>query len=562
MKIDLTIFEQQIDPTILKRGLQYYKKGTVDIISHTSQEVTANVEGTEDYSVTLHLNGDIVEEAICTCPYDWGAVCKHTVAVIFAIKAEELSLEVKESKTPSKPRKTKVQKESEEITEILQNASAESLAHFIEILCKENREVRQLFLAKMRQKSESQSKSDYKSSLSAYAQSLKRRGFIEYRDANKLGNAFYEVCDIAKQRFELGDYISAANAATAVIEQANAALDYTDDSSGCIGGPIDVALDLLYEISAVTLDEKSRVHLLKYCTKTYKKETFKGWDWHEAMLSIAIAVVKESKEIEEVGTLIEKKIEEDKSSWSKDRAKEMMAGFIAKKDGDSAARKYKTQNLDVLSFRFEAVDEYMGDKEYNSARKLVDSALKKDMGYESRWLDYQFRLELITGTKESIVALTRSTLLSVTQEYETYYRKLKELVAKEQWLEFRKELYQDIAKHRNYSYDKTRRIAIWEEDWDTYLKLIEQSEHFNTLADAESVLPTEYRPQIVEHYIRVIRATMSHTYQLDRKMYQKVTQAMRRMKKIGGISEANALVEELRAAHPKRKALLEELTLV
>ena len=132
----------------------------------------------------------------------------------------------------------------------------------------------------------------------------------------------------------------------------------------------------------------------------------------------------------------------------------------------------------------------------------------------------------------------------------------------DEWVEFRTALYKDIDNGRYFD-DKIRNIAVWDKDWETYLKLVERSDHYGTLSDAESVLPASFRPQIVEQYTRVIKANMSRGTQfLNRKEYQKATQAIRRMKKLGGIEAANALVEELRTAYPQRKALLEELKLV
>ena len=564
MKIDLRNFEQQISPTILKRGLQYYKKGAVEISSQTSKEVVAHVAGSDEYTVTLHLNGETIEEAICTCPYDLGAACKHIAATLFDLNAEQLGIKVKEEKkTPSKPRKTKAEKESEEVAQILQNSTPEQLADFIEQLCNESREVRQLFLSKLRPRSATQSKSDYKSSLSAYAQALKKGGWINYSDAYKLGEAYYEVCNIANVRFEMEDYISAINAATAVIEQAYSAINYTDDSSGCIGGPIRVAIDLLLQIAAKDLNTKERLHLYKYCLKSYKKEAFAGWDWHDNMLELLVELVKEPKEIDEVKWLIESMIRIDKKNWKSDQGKRIKARFLLRTEGEEAAQKYKEQNLGVLDFRLEAIENYIAAKEYAEAHKLISSAIMGGIGYSDLWLDLLFRLESITGTPESIIEQACSTLIStIHQDIEPYYRKLKELVAESEWPEFLKNLYADIHKSSRYQDDKIRKIAIWEEDWDALLSLVAKSEHFGTLLDAESLLPPEYRPQIVEQYIRMIRYQMTLTHLLDRKVYQKITQAIRRMKKLGGIAQANDLTQELRAAHPRRLALQEELDLV
>lgn len=562
MRIDLTQFEQQIDEVILKRGLQYYKKGMVDIISQSSDMVIALVDGSdgEPYSTTLYLDGYTVIDSVCSCQYDFGPVCKHVAAVIFAMQAEELDIAVKPKTEAKKPTKTKAQKESDRVQEILQNASHEQLASFIEEVCKEHREVRQLLIAKLTPKSETQSKSEYKSSLSAYAQSLKRRGFIDYRSANLLGNAFYETCETAEERLSVGDYISAVNAATAVIEQANSALGYTDDSSGCIGGPIYSALETLSEIANSELDEKSRKHLLKYCLTSYKKGIFEGWDWHDSMLDLASQLVSKKSEIEDVRSLLEANINNPKYDWKVESGKEMMAQFILNTEGEDAMNEYKYQNLDVDSFMAGAIESALRITDYATARELIDKALKNSKPNRDKWQNLNFRLICATGTTNDIIQLSRELVIDTFQEFEEYFRKLKSLITPEGWTSFRAELYNDILKRKGW--DRIRIIAIWEQDWETYMAYVEHSNSYYTVDDAAGVLPSSYYPQLIEQYIRVIRANMENCYNPNRKEYQKATQAMRRMKKLGGLAEVATLADELRIKYRNRRALLEELDMI
>ena len=100
MLIPLNQFEQIIDPTILKRGLSYFKNGNVDEPEELAPgEYEAIVSGSEQYIVRLSLKNNIVTEHDCDCPYDMGPVCKHIVAVIFALLDDTLNEE--------KPQKSK-----------------------------------------------------------------------------------------------------------------------------------------------------------------------------------------------------------------------------------------------------------------------------------------------------------------------------------------------------------------------------------------------------------------------------------------------------------------------
>ena len=85
--MNLKNFESEIENKIVGRGLSYYKGGDVKKLEKASEnEFSAVVFGTEKYSVYVKLNGETIVEHECDCPYDFGDVCKHKVAVFYAIR--------------------------------------------------------------------------------------------------------------------------------------------------------------------------------------------------------------------------------------------------------------------------------------------------------------------------------------------------------------------------------------------------------------------------------------------------------------------------------------------
>ena len=105
MNIPLNEFEQHIDEDILKRGLQYFKKGYVTSVDELSGgEYEAIVEGSDTYIVQLQLKNGSLTTCNCTCPYDWGPICKHEVAVMFYLQQDALGLKAKKkTSTKSSP---------------------------------------------------------------------------------------------------------------------------------------------------------------------------------------------------------------------------------------------------------------------------------------------------------------------------------------------------------------------------------------------------------------------------------------------------------------------------
>jgi uncharacterized Zn finger protein len=70
-----------------QRGAQHYNDGYVGQLTQRGNLLTAQVEGSTlpYYQVTVTLaDAGGIDDASCTCPYDWGGYCKHIVAVVEA----------------------------------------------------------------------------------------------------------------------------------------------------------------------------------------------------------------------------------------------------------------------------------------------------------------------------------------------------------------------------------------------------------------------------------------------------------------------------------------------
>ena len=82
-------------PQVFQRGLDYYQQHAVLSLKRRGDELLAEVEGSqyEPYLVRIKLDGDLVESALCNCPYDWGGWCKHVVAVLLAALREPKDVE-------------------------------------------------------------------------------------------------------------------------------------------------------------------------------------------------------------------------------------------------------------------------------------------------------------------------------------------------------------------------------------------------------------------------------------------------------------------------------------
>ena len=77
---------------ILRRGYDYYKKGKVKNIIKLKDGFIANVNGSEEYRVTILIDKSAKEitDLKCTCPYAEESNCKHMAAVLYCIKNNDM----------------------------------------------------------------------------------------------------------------------------------------------------------------------------------------------------------------------------------------------------------------------------------------------------------------------------------------------------------------------------------------------------------------------------------------------------------------------------------------
>ena len=76
-----------------ERGQNYYRDGAIFGAVRQGLELRAQCEGSdyEPYQVSVTLTESGIAETFCTCPYDYGGICKHLVALLLTYVHEPQS---------------------------------------------------------------------------------------------------------------------------------------------------------------------------------------------------------------------------------------------------------------------------------------------------------------------------------------------------------------------------------------------------------------------------------------------------------------------------------------
>ena len=565
MNIPLNQFEQVIDDVIIKRGLTYYRKGLVEEPQELSPGLfEAFVEGNELYRVTVTISKGVVTRHTCTCPYDMGPVCKHVVALMFALQEEELDLPEQKEKTAltrtGKPKKSGRKTVAEQVDEVIKELSPDAVLEFVREECLNEPTFRRKFLGRFCYQLKKESKAMYAKQIRGILQSAKgKHGFIEWNRVRNVGRAVYDLLNSAEQHRKQGRLQTAMWISCAVLEEMTKALQFADDSDGDIGGAIDGALDILGELAKGSPPEPIRKELYDYSVKAFQKELFEGWDWHTGMMILAAGLIRGKQEAEHLLQLMESM---SYSEYESDVLEELMLEVLKKSGRDDEAEVFQADHLNNPGIREMAIRESLNNGDLIQAATLAQEGINLDEkskpGLADTWKDYLMQIALKQGDRNAVIHWARYLFWQSNRDHTRYYEILQAQIDKAEWPAYVDQLMVEMESHNQWrNHQLLEWICIREARWEKLLKLISSNSTLYGVRQVEPHLGERYPEELAELYAREIRKELER--RTGRKHYQEACRYIRRMKKLGEDKQADELVEELKQKYPQRRALLEEL---
>jgi len=569
MKIPLNQFEQYIEETILKRGLSYFKSGYVGEPEEITQGVyEAIVSGSEDYHVDLKIKSGIITEYTCTCPYDIGPVCKHVAAVLFYLQQDVLELKPKviplqKAKEKAAAKKVKKKTIAEQINDMLEKITHDELKQFILEKAKIDLSFRNTFLSSFAYQNAHESKELYAKQVKSILRTASGRdGFIYWNQAVGVGKLVSELLATAQKQSENKNYKSAIFATTAVMEEMTAALQFADDSNGDIGGNIDYAFEILYDMAKEKLPEEIRTLFFEYCLSAFEKRIYSGWNWHLGLLQIASEIISNAEEAQRILACLDKV---QHSEYEREEVQRIKFKIIKKTKGEKEADKFIGQNLSNPSFRRDAISKVLKNKNYEKAISIAKDGVKSDEknkpGLAKEWYDWLLKIAEAQKDKEKIIEYARLLFIDNFRHEQDYYQLMKNNIEPGSWNLFVEDIIKDITlKKRWLDFDLIAKIYIREEWWSRLLALIKQNPSLSYIENYEKYLSENYSDELVKLYALAVVSQMSHS--TGRSHYQTACKYLRRMIKLGGRESVEKIISDFRAQYPQRRALMEELNRV
>ncbi|PGV52573.1 hypothetical protein COD92_10290 [Bacillus sp. AFS037270] len=448
--VKLTNFEQWIEDKVLERGQGYFKKGKIlDLTTSDDIQYKALVDGSEDYHVNIYINGDVVVNAYCDCPYDLNKYCKHKAAVLYALR----------DKRPEKHDLAIVEEqEKKSVNSILQSQNKADLINVILDLTEEFPDIEKRLIFKFSPDKEEISSA--KKLIQEYISGAKRKGFIDWRHIGQALKGVDLTLEKAQGKLDIGDTQNAALLSLAVLSPVVKMLQHADDSDGSAGSIINWALRITEKAvsaSVKLLPEKEQKKLFEAILKESQKAVYDDWsDWRYDLLRISTYYSHHDELRKKLENQFDILLEQAGSSWNArydlKEVKLLQLEMIEKCDG-FAAKKFIYENIHFSEFRKRAIVMELDSGDYKKVIQLCLEGEAADQAYPGLvedWKEYRYQAYEILGDIEKQKELARELLYK--NEFK-YYQKLKELYPVIEWEavlreiveEFRKDKYQPSA---------------------------------------------------------------------------------------------------------------------
>ena len=557
-------FEKHVSPEITERGYDYFTSNCVDGLEKVSPGLwVAEVHGTEIYTVQVKMNQTAIKRWSCDCPYDFGPVCKHVVAVLYEIAEQANS--GKEQKAGTKGKKAAKDK----IREIAEKVTKEELWNFVLDLSVSDRSFKNRLIANFADLLDEDSPLKYKMIIKSYYKAAQdRHGFVDYRSAYRLTEPLYDLAEKAADLLAAGNKKESLTICKSLLEEVPLFLNNMDDSDGGVGDILYLVLNTLTEITDAA-PPLMKDELFDYILEEFPKQKYHDFGFDDYFLELFPSLISSEEQEEKFMKLIDLQIKEKKSksysSYSVTQLIKTKADYLFLQGREEEALTLIEENLELPDFREMLVDRAISFGDFAQAKSLclegVEIAKKEHFpGHIQQW---QQKLYEIARKEEDLPEqrkLARQLFFDNHYSME-WYKELKSLWPQKEWAEQCEELIHHIkGKHQRGGYggvDTMARIFVEERYHSRLLKLLQlNSGNIRFTETYGSHLTEEYPEEVLELYENGVREAVKNT---GRKEYKRVVAYLHKMRNMkGGDELVPELLKQFLQEYNNRPAMRDE----
>lgn len=563
--MNLNNFAEHISPKIIERGYDYFVSECVDGLEKVAPGMwLAEVHGSEIYTVEVNTNRSAIKSWDCDCPYDFGPICKHVVAVIYAI-AEQM-----ESGKKQKPKSKGKRAAKDKVQEIGEKVSKEDLWQFVLTLFKSDRSIKNRLIAHFAELLDEDLSLKYKTIVRNYYKAAQgRHGFIDYRSAPQLIKPLYELAEKASGLLTGGDKTESLAICKSLIEEVPVMIHHMDDSDGGAGDVIYFSFDTFAKI-AETAPPMMKDDLFEYVLQEFPKQKYHDFGFEDHFLSLFPPLISSAEQENKFMELIDGQIEEERtkpysSSYVVTRLTKTKVDYILQQGREKEALAIIEKHQELPDFREMLVNRAIFQGDFNQAKSLCRKGIRiaekeRFPGHVQLWQRKLYDIAKEEGDMSEQQRLARQLFFDNHYSME-WYSELKSLWSKEEWAAQSEGLINQIKGKNQRGWhgeaEALARIFVEEGYRDQLLKLLQRnSKRIDFVGRYAGELMKKYPAEVLDLYEDGVKESIKQT---GRKVYRRVVSDLRIMKKIkGGDERAHALIKHFLNEYNNRPAMMDE----
>lgn len=401
--MELTSFENHIGNTILQRGKAYYEDGHVESFEEVKNGTwIATVIGSEDYFVEIEFSKrGTVKDCQCDCPYD-GDLCKHIVAVLYAIRDEQ-TIKLNEKQKTSTKRKTKLS-----FQELLNKISTDELKTFIVQYGKKSNSFKSDFELYFAEKDENfdiekQVRDQIRKTIRTYS----KHQFIDYGSTGKLARELDKMLMQGQYYLSKKNLLDASTLSMVYIQEVMPTITYADDSNGYLGDAIDSGITLLTDI-AVQAPTVLKEKIAAYLNKELQQELYFDYgNFGEDMTDLYAQLCLDISKIDDFLQFADVAIDKarlDRYDYRSSFFTQLKASILKKANRTDEAQQLMEQQIHLPKVRKILVEKAIEDKRLEEAKKLLAEGIRlaEEAQHPGTVRDWEETLLRIAETEKDI----------------------------------------------------------------------------------------------------------------------------------------------------------------
>jgi len=513
--MELTSFENHIGNTILQRGKAYYEDGHVESFEEVKNGAwIATVIGSEDYFVEIEFSKrGTVKDCQCDCPYD-GDLCKHIVAVLYAIRDEQ-TIKLNEKQKTSTKRKTKLS-----FQELLNKISTDELKAFIVQYGKKSNSFKSDFELYFAEKDENfdiekQVRDQIRKTIRTYS----KHQFIDYGSTGKLARELDKMLMQGQYYLSKKNLLDASTLSMVYIQEVMPTITYADDSNGYLGDAIDSGITLLTDI-AVQAPTVLKEKIAAYLNKELQQELYFDYgNFGEDMTDLYAQLCLDISKIDDFLQFADVAIDKarlDRYDYRSSFFTQLKASILKKANRTDEAQQLMEQQIHLPKVRKILVEKAIEDKRLEEAKKLLAEGIRlaEEAQHPGTVRDWEETLLRIAETEKDITMVRFfSEKFAFGRFFDSnYYQKWKNTYSTKEWPAIIEKKI--LAIQKNFPKDKQRMewgndyralyelgpIYVEEKMYDRLLGLVERQTHLNTILGYHEHLYKVYPAELMKLY--------------------------------------------------------------